>query len=81
MKNSDLCVIIAMCMFFLGCENKQGTMTSSTKEGGTVTNANGIFQNSYDLTEFEYKGHTYISCQVRDGISLTHAGHCKCNKK
>jgi len=23
--------------------------------------------------------HTYIFCNVRDGIAMTHAGHCKCN--
>ena len=36
---------------------------------------------SYNVTEFEYKGHTYMYNTVKFGISAWHAGHCKCNTK
>jgi hypothetical protein len=34
----------------------------------------------YTVHEWSYKGHIYLSCEVRDGMALTHAGHCSCNK-
>lgn len=65
-----------------GCGDKpqvKETTTASTK--GTINVTNGAFNLTYDIGEFEYKEHTYMSCQVRDGVSIAHAGHCKCNKK
>lgn len=34
----------------------------------------------YTVHEWSYKGHVYLSCEVRDGMALTHAGHCPCIK-
>lgn len=71
-------VFVMFFMTLLGC--KKSTVTSSPSEtGGEVKFTSGMFTQIMELREFEHKGHTYISCKVRDGISLTHAGHCKCN--
>lgn len=71
--------ILILSLFLLSCETKT-IRTSTNLNGGNVTKETGIFVFSYQLDEFDYKGHKYISCKVRDGISLTHAGHCYCNK-
>lgn len=52
-----------------------------TSKGGEVIIERGGYTQVRKLNEFDYKGHTYISCNVRDGIAMTHAGHCKCNDK
>ena len=72
--------ISLVAIIFCGCENGE-TITRPTPKGGEVITENGIFVTVSELTEFDYKGHKYVSCRVRDGISLTHAGHCRCNKK
>lgn len=72
--------IFLVAIIFCGCENGE-TTTRQTTKGGEVITADGIFLTVTELTEFDYKGHKYISCKVRSGISLTHAGHCRCNKK
>ena len=78
-----LVVFIFGALYFalsaIGSEEK--TTTRPTSKGGEVITSNGVFTQKKELNEFDYKGHTYISCKVRDGIALTHAGHCWCNKK
>jgi len=69
-----------LILFFYSC-GEEHIIATPTSKGGEVRKENGIFVQVRKLNEFEYKGHTYISCNVRDGISLTHAGHCWCNKK
>ena len=63
------------------CGNTTIETTRTTDKGGSVALKQGAFQKNTELFEFEYKGHLYISCEVRDGMALTHAGHCPCNKK
>lgn len=72
---SILLLIVIICF---GC-NEGKTTTKQTSKGGEVRTETGIFIQVRELKEFDYKGHTYISCDVRDGIALTHAGHCWCN--
>jgi hypothetical protein len=31
---------------------------------------------SFEINEVRIKGHLYLYTTVRDGISITHAGHC-----
>jgi hypothetical protein len=83
MENKKTTINIITCLLllsavFCGCEDVNIT-AKPTSKGGEVRTENGIFTQVRELNEFEYKEHTYISCSVRDGISLTHAGHCKCN--
>lgn len=70
--------VLLVAVIFCGCEEENITAKPTTK-GGEVRTVNGIFTQVRKLNEFEYKGHTYISCNVRDGIAMTHAGHCWCN--
>lgn len=71
-----------LCIAILSMSCSESKTAIETKEdGGKVTEVGAVFTNSYDLNEFEYKGHTYIYCHVRDGIAITHAGHCACNNK
>lgn len=42
---------------------------------------NGFLIQDFAIKEFVYKDHTYIGFMVRDGMSLSHAGHCPCNLK
>jgi len=69
---------LLVAVIFCGCEDENIT-AKLTSKGGEVRTESGIFTRVTELNEFEYKGHTYISCNVRDGIALTHAGHCWCN--
>ena len=70
--------LLLVAVIFCGCEEGNITAKPTTK-GGEVIIESGVFTQVRILDEFEYKGHTYISCNVRDGIALTHAGHCWCN--
>ena len=67
-----------VAVIFCGCEEGNITAKPTTK-GDEVRTVNGISTQVRELNEFEYQGHTYISCNVRDGIAMTHAGHCWCN--
>ena len=64
-----------------GCGETTTKAETYSKDKGVVTISTGAFSRMEDIREFEYKGHTYIYSEVRDGISMTHAGHCKCNTK
>lgn len=75
--NVTFLIVLAFTLF--GCEETQSV--KEYKSGGRITYKNEILSTTRDFFEFEFKGHLYIGCNVRDGISLTHAGHCKCNKK
>lgn len=78
MKN--ILKITTLLLLLSSCES---TITK-TKEGennGIITVKSGPFQSEIEIKEFEYKGHTYIYTYVHNGISSTHAGHCKCNNK
>jgi len=78
MVGKKILIILSLITLF-SCD-EQEIHTKTHKTGGEVVKTSGIFTQTRHLDEFDYKGHTYISCEVRDGISLTHAGHCKCNK-
>lgn len=75
-------IIIGFLLLVLcGCGEHKQAETFVTTNGGIVrypSDLGGLCD--YEIHEFEYKAHTYIGCHVRDGISLTHAGHCSCNK-
>jgi hypothetical protein len=72
--------VLLVAVIFCGCEDGSYKVEAKpTNTGGQVQTTNGIFVRKLNLDEFEYKGHTYISCDVRDGIAMTHAGHCWCN--
>jgi hypothetical protein len=69
--------VLLIPVIFYSCIDRIETKTTNT--GGQVKHSTGVFVRKFDLYEFEYKGHTYISCNVREGIVMTHAGHCWCN--
>ncbi len=78
MKN--ILKITTLLLLLSSCES---TITK-TKEGennGTIIEGYGFLENQRSIKEFEYKGHTYIYTYVHNGVSSTHAGHCKCNDK
>lgn len=69
---------ILLLLMLFGCEESNNVQTINSKK---VTNIYMDGISNTDIYEFEYKGHTYIGCNVHGGKSLTHAGHCRCNKK
>jgi len=72
--------VLLVAVIFCGCEDGRYKVEAKpTNTGGQITITDGILISTLHLDEFEYKGHTYISCNVRDGIAMTHAGHCWCN--
>jgi hypothetical protein len=81
-----LFLAIVATLIFYSC-NQESNITADPitnqqpSNKGTARFSEGIFVSVIDLHEFEYKNHTYIGCRVRDGISLTHAGYCKCYKQ
>ena len=70
--------VLLVAVIFCGCGDVN-TTAMPTSKGGEVIIERGGYTQVRKLNEFDYKGHTYISCNVRDGIAMTHAGHCKCN--
>ena len=75
-----LSIALLTGIIFCGCKDEIYKVEAKpTNTGGQVSTTNGIFVRKLDLDEFEYKGHSYISCDVRDGSAMTHAGHCWCN--
>ena len=72
-------VVVAIALIMSSCEMLDKSPVEMSGKG-MVRFSNGALTSMIDLTEFDYKGHTYISCHVRGGMSMTHAGHCKCNK-
>ena len=36
---------------------------------------------SYDVSEWEHKGHLYLIVERAHGSGITHAGHCPCNTR
>jgi hypothetical protein len=68
-------------LMFTGCGETTTKAESYSDTQGVVRISTGAFSRVEDIREFEYKGHTYLCTEVRDGVSITHAGHCKCNTK
>ena len=54
--------------------------SSEISKAGEVITSYGDYKNYTELKEFNFKGHTYISCDVHGGMAITHAGHCWCNQ-
>ena len=73
---------IELIKFLSGCnETKQKPISPTiTIEGDHILIQNGVFKRDFTMKEFDYKGHTYVYCDVRNDITPTHAGHCKCNR-
>lgn len=72
-----LLVITGILFMFASCDEIK---TESTQ---TVAPKRNVINYSYyndAIYEIEYKGHTYGYTQVHGGISMFHAGHCKCNQ-
>lgn len=76
--NSVIVFMLLISVAYCGCQDEKITATPTSK-GGEVKTHKGVFVQVRELNEFDYKGHKYISCNVRDGLALTHAGHCWCN--
>lgn len=72
---------LILFLFLFGCEQSSNSQTNNIIKGKIISSMDFGSMKNVDLYEFEYKGHTYIGCNVHGGKSLTHAGHCKCNKQ
>jgi hypothetical protein len=77
------CIIVASFFIMSSCSDKI-EKTRTRKVGGNkfdLVIESGLTYQQYEINEFEFKNHIYIYSRVRDGIAMTHAGHCPCNKK
>ena len=81
-KMKKLTLLLVMFTILLtSCGETTTKAESYSDTHGSFTISNGAFSRVDELGEFDYKGHTYIYTEVRDGIAMSHAGHCKCNTK
>jgi len=72
--------LLLLVTTLVSCSNEKIDVRERDK-GGTIFVSTSGFSRDYDLKEFTYKGHLYIYSEVRDGIAMSHAGHCGCGKK
>jgi hypothetical protein len=71
--------ILLLMIFICGCEMKPFTSVKMKSE--TIILDKEYYAISYDLNEFQYKDHTYLSLHTKNAMGgFTHAGHCLCNK-
>ena len=72
---------LLIAVIFSSCEKSPTVISTDTKTSteGTLNIQYGMFGSSYTIHEFEYKGHTYVGIDVKNGVAPTHAGHCWCN--
>lgn len=73
--------LVFLLLFLASCSDKKSVRVESHEHGGVVTIDGAYTPYQRALYEIDYKGHTYVACEVRDGLALTHAGHCWCNEK
>jgi hypothetical protein len=68
-----------LCFVLASCEK------TNTKQVVDVNNSkleiNTRRNTSYNVFEWEYKGHTYILIERSNGAGITHAGHCRCQNE
>ena len=76
-----LLFLVMFTILVTSCEVTTTKAESYSDTHGVVRISNGEFSRVEDIREFEYKGHTYLCSEVRGGVAITHAGHCKCNTK
>ena len=81
MKKLTLLLVMFTILGLTSCGETTTKAESYSDTQGVVRISTGAFSRVEDIREFDYKGHTYLSSEVRDGIAITHAGHCKCNTK
>ena len=72
--------IILTMLILSSCNEPNVTSEERGDKGGVIRIDYGSSMTEYSIREFEYKKHLYIYTDVHNGISVTHAGHCKCNK-
>lgn len=53
-----------------GCGETTTKAEEYTPTQGTVTISTGTFSRMEDIREFDYKGHTYLYTEVRDGMGF-----------
>jgi hypothetical protein len=63
-------------IFILSCF---GCKEPNVKSINQEINIDGYYE-KISTYEWVYKNHTYIILKSKNNISLTHAGHCRCNK-
>lgn len=74
-----LVTFTSLTLLFSCCESKEQESelirqkTEVTKESYSVNHSEFY---SFEIYEVRIKGHLYLYTPVRDGISITHAGHC-----
>jgi hypothetical protein len=81
MKKLSLLLVIFTILGLTSCGETTTKAEAYSDTQGVVRISTGAFSRVEDIREFDYKGHTYLCTEVRDGVSITHAGHCKCNTK
>ena len=65
---------LAVSFLVIGCNEEPAMIEQGQK--------NSILQvglNQYNIREIQWKGHTYGFTDVHGGVSVFHAGHCRCN--
>lgn len=69
-------IYLFFCLLLIGCESIERPTKVMNEDNVPIKLDVG--NNSYNLSEWEYKGHTYLILSNSVAGGLTHAGHCKC---
>ena len=77
-------ILLGLFLILSSCKQEENVRILTPEQARAEAIQNKIDEGKniidyFDVQEFEFKGHTYMYNQVRDGISAWHAGHCKCN--
>jgi len=76
-------IILTSLFFITSCSDKDSekvTINTYSDKKTFLEVKTPLTLARHEIHEFEYKGHVYLYTEVHGGITITHAGHCPCNK-
>ena len=69
--------LFIVALLFVSCGNENTKPVYDGKSHVPMRVKTNDF--SYDVSEWEHKGHVYLIVERSHGSGITHAGHCPCN--
>ena len=72
-------IIVFVTLLFVSCQNENTRQVYN--EDNKLPMSVKTKEYSYDVSEWEHKGHLYLIVERAHGSGITHAGHCPCNTR
>lgn len=69
-------ILFIIAILFVSCQNEN---TKPVYKENNLPMMVKTRDYSYDVSEWEHKGHIYLIVERAHGSGITHAGHCPCN--